>query len=328
MSDDEREEKDYFSYLHARDYSVLVNNKILPLATADLWRHEFSAICRVNDLVFRVSLKKCLFPGRCFDCKLNLKSACFCFWGQNTKDCESQDELPVAFVERITAWRDYIVNIKRQDLSVPREVFPDMDVMFPPKSLRRIPEQHMIPPLAPLILQKPFRDVVPVTTFNSFIMTRQVYTDCVARKKRRKYGDPVSSAESFEWKESGHLFQRGGKRLQTVMCLNSDSALIGEMEKREALVEMLENMRADWSNALCKSDCDVLSGCPRCTKIRQYLKKRYKEGIRQACTHLITSLLLQKKFPFGKAPAVNSSLYAYEDDDCRVTRVLVEDDSI
>jgi hypothetical protein len=311
---EDKKEKDYFSYPHSTDYLALVNNKILPMATADKWRHEFAAIIEFNNITIRVVLKECLFPGRCFDCKLNLKSACFCFWGQNTRD----EILTTAFVGRVSAWREFLMAMG-SDIKKHQDVFPDMDVMFPPKSLNRIPQHHMIPPVAPLLLQKPFSDVVPVDVFNNFIKIRQSFVKFDQTKKRQKKF--TAGRASFNWSEP---WENVKVRLQIKSLMEDTSGEFSDHEKRLALVECMEKLRTEWSVAVCDASCRKPSGlCKDCLHIRQVLKKNYKEGVRLSCTQFIKKSLFEKKAPFEKVPPIGGSFSNYEDDMCRVTRVMV-----
>lgn len=302
------EGNDHFTYPHVLDYLGLVNNPIFPIETADRWRHEFCAVCDIDGTYFRVAFKKCLFPGRCFDCKLNNKGVCFCFFGQHTKDLEAHEDLTPAFVERMTAWRHYVVNVLGEDPSVRRCVFPDMDVMFPARSVNRVPSQHMMPPLAPLLLQSPFNEFIPPFIFRSFMLTRHTVN---------------VPARNIAWSERPQQFEPGGRRAQTVLLLDQDHESITEADKSLAVCEMLEFIYESWKRALCDDQCSTRR-CRRCECIRHNLKKMYKEAIRRCVTAHVRNLLLQRQHPFEKVPAINPALGLYEDEDCRITKVHVE----
>lgn len=301
-------EVDHFTYPHVLDYLGLVNNPIFPLETADKWRHEFCAVCDIDGTYFRVSLKKCLFPGRCFDCKLNNKGVCFCFFGQHTKDLEAHEDLTPAFVERMTAWKHYVVSVLGEDLSFRRSVFPDMDVMFPARSVNRVPGQHMMPPLAPMLLQNPFKEFIPPSIFKDFMRTRH---------------SVILPALHISWRERPQQFEAQGMRTQTVLLLEQENDAITDMEKRNAVCEMLERIYESWKRALCEETCSVRR-CKKCSCVRGKLKKLYKDSIRDKVTRHIRDLLLQREYPFKNVPPINSTLGLYEDEDCRITKVHVE----
>jgi hypothetical protein len=184
-----------------------------------------------------------------------------------------------------------------------------MDVMFPARSINRVPSQHMMPPLAPLLLQKPFSDFIPPSIFKDFIATRHFVT---------------IPALNIHWKEKARQFEAGARRSQTVMCVEEEDDSITDEDKRMVTCGMLESIYESWEKALCRDDC-CDKKCKKCKAISQQLKKKFKEGIRQRVAKRILHLLLQRKKPFEKVPPINSTLGMYEDEDCRITKVFVED---
>ena len=326
MQGDDEDEVDYFSYPDPNDYLTLVNNPILPLTTADKWRHEFAVLYRRSEKdVFRVVLKTCLFPGRCFDCKLTPKQLSFCFFGQEVSDRSTMvEQLPAAFVRRITSWKD-LIQALGEDTTEPRgERFPDMDVMFPPKSLKRIPEQHMLPPLDPLLLQKPFSGFMSPTMFNAFLSKRQTFhvgEEGGSKRKRDREKKSLARGwtEPAEWVEA--------RRENMIPMMNDTSEEITREDKMQALAEFMKLLLEQWGRSVCSAECNVPSGkCPACNALRSHLKKSYKEGVRDSCTKHVVSLLLNKEPPFSKAPDMTRwTGNNYEDATCRITRVMTND---
>ena len=302
---------DYFFYPHEDDNGSIVDNSILPLTTPDKWRHELASVCHVGELIVRVVFKECLFPGRCFDCKLNLKSVCFCFWGQHVRNSRMDEALDETLVERLEAWKQYRIG-NDEDVTTPLSVFPDMDVMFPASSPNRIPQQHMIPPLKPLLLQEPFRSVVPQKAFHAFLRTRQTL-------EIRCTGRGSNKSAKFLWIEST-------ERLQLRIDVLSIIPTLADEEARGTVQELLANMYMEWNDAVCQSSCDKRKkDCHRCRTLSRVLKKKFKEGVRQSVTDNTTARLLAKKHPFQNVPKINADFQEYEDDVCRVSRIIIFD---
>jgi len=303
-------------------YSGIVNNGVLPLATPDRWRHEMAAVVLVNGVTVRLSVRGCVFGGRCFDCKLNLKSLCFCFWGQNTCDCDENDSLSGDLIGRLTNWRDYLelTALTAAERTTPQTVFPDMDVMFPPSSINRVPQQHMLPPVVPMLMQQPFRSVVPSTVFNDFISIRQTVTLFTSGNKKARR--PFSWTESTE---SVVVRQRLASAL-TFTVEGEDGAppvrFLGDMEGRVAVAELMVDLYKEWQSVTCHDKCRKPSKqCTSCNLLRGALKKIYKEGVRGSINGYLKAMLVSKSGVFSKAPTVDADFTQFSDERCRVVRV-------
>jgi hypothetical protein len=313
-------------------YPAIVENDVLPLATPDQWFHELAAVCTINGVQVRATVRSvsvfdedtsesrdvpCTFPGRCFDCKLNNKSLCFCFWGQNTSDVDENDVLSVELVARLKNWRGYLELVKG-DTTTPQTIFPDMDVMFPPSSLKRVPQQHMIPPVPPLLMEEPFSTIIPANVFNDFLCVRQ----CVTIKK---IGHTVL-AKPFTWCES---FQTVAVResLGAALMYEDDEGvrLLGDEEGRLAVKGMMTALYKEWESVACTSKCRQPKGrCAICKNLRSTLKKIYKEGVRSSVNGLIQSMVINKEGIFAGAPTITAGFTHHEDKYCRIVKVWSE----
>ena len=159
-----------------------------------------------------------------------------------------------------------------------------------------------------MLLQSPFKEFMPPSIFKDFMRTRH---------------SVILPALHISWRERPQQFEAQGMRTQTVLLLEQENDAITDMEKRNAVCEMLERIYESWKRALCEETCSVRR-CKKCSCVRGKLKKLYKDSIRDKVTRHIRDLLLQRQYPFKKVPPINSTLGLYEDEDCRITKVHVE----
>ena len=335
---------DLFHYPKPTDYAFIVANGIVPLATPDKWRHSMSSILNRAGAKLRVTIMGCEFPGRCFDCKLNNKSVCFCFFGQNTKDGDEGVALTSVLQERLRridifakAQRDeenfykakqaqgfvrgdslmrewFALNADARlgyatGTTSPVENFPDPDIIFKVKSVKRVSKQHYLPPVVNLLCQAPFTEYFDEHTFDGFLRTQKVIDIVFSTTGSSKWCEPASNVSC----RSAAL--KGVRRMSS------------EHDRRARVALIMSGLYNQWTSPKagekCNESCRV-GGCVDCSRVRSALKREYKEQVRTVIDNRISQLFMASKGPFECFDHKTFNGEFYEDEHCRVVRIRAE----
>jgi hypothetical protein len=341
--DDEAESPDLFHYPKPTDYAHIVANGIVPLATPDKWRHSMSSILNRGASLLRVTIVGCEFPGRCFDCKLNNKSICFCFFGQNTKDADRGVELTPDLklrLKRIETFAAYHANeenfyslkegegfergeeLQNQwDALDPMEKlayatkltpvahFPDPDVIFKVKSVKRVSKQHYLPPVVNLLCQSPYTKYFDEHTFDGLL------------KKQMELNISLPKSAVWKWREPA---SNASDRVAALQCVKNMPLA---KDRRARVAQIMSGLYAQWTckqtGEKCHPGCR-LSGCLDCSRIRAALKRKYKEQVRNVIDNRVLALFVASKGPFKDFVHADFNGEFYEDSFCRIVRIRVE----
>ena len=336
---------DYFHYPKPTDYSFIVANDIVPLATPDKWRHSMSAIFNRGGNLLRVTIVGCEFPGRCFDCKLNNKSVCFCFFGQNTRDGDHGVELTPDLRQRLqriecfstsnsveenfyavregqgSARGDALTqewfaldDDKRAKFAPdvrpePIEHFPDPDIIFKVKSIKRLSKQHYLPPVVNLLCQAPFTKYFDEHTFDGFLRRQAHISIGIPKSMGWKWREPVSNVTN------------------RITVLKGVKKLPRAVDRRLRISQVMSGLYGQWTSAKAGEKCTPhcrSGGCVHCRKVRAALKREYKEQVRKVIDNRIYELFMASKGPFQLFSHRTFNGEFYEDHSCRVVRIHVE----
>jgi hypothetical protein len=301
------------------------------MSTPDLWLHPFSAMHWSNGNLLRLTILGAEWPGRCFDCKMNNKSACFCFFGQHTKDgcydkpltpeltsrlhrirshmamqssyktfCEEQKVLGVTDEEEILdAWDLVDLETKLKGEVLPLTIFPDQDVIIDIKSVHRASVQHYIPPVKNLLCQSKWSQYFSHETFSEFLTKRQEFV--VGAKSRQ-----------FSWKEPLDQVDDRRQALAVMRTLPTDR------EKALRVSSILNTLYRQWvGNSICSETCRIHC-CPKCKLVRRLFRKEYKDQVRTVVHKRFAQMFESREGPFSKFRSENFNGSVYEDKSCRV----------
>jgi hypothetical protein len=336
---------DLFHYPRPADYSFIVDNGIVPLATPDKWRHSMSSIFNRGGTLLRATIIGCEFPGRCFDCKLNNKSVCFCFFGQNTRNGDHGVELTPELQQRLqriecfatgksTEENFYKVKerqgfvrgdvLTRQwfdldddtraayapvDKPPPVDLFPDPDIIFKVKSINRVSRQHYLPPVVNLLCQAPFTQYFDEHTFDG-LLTRQAQISIGLPKTATwKWREPASNVANRS------TVLKGVKKMALAV------------DRRARVAQIMAGLYGQWTSKRTGERCNDtcrLSDCSDCRRVRGALKREYKDQVRKIVDARMYQFFVQSKGPFQQFVHKNFNGEFYEDDRCRVVRIHVE----
>jgi hypothetical protein len=302
---------DFFSYPRTTDYAFIVANDIVPLATPDKWRHNLSAILNQGGSLLRVTIVGCEFPGRCFDCKLNNKSVCFCFFGQNTKDGDRDVDLTPELKHRLNRIERFVAFRAANNVPgarLPVEHFPDPDIIFEVKSTNRVSKQHYLPPVINLLRQAPFTNHFDEHIFDGMLGTRAHVTIGQAQGSWR-WSEPESDVKD---------------RVASLASIKEMASLV---ERRAQVALLMKALYKQWTDqkggAKCNAQC-WRAGCVDCKQVRGALKREYKEHVREAVDARIKHLFTTSTGPFSAFVHSDFNGAYYEDASCRVASIVVE----
>jgi hypothetical protein len=340
-------EVNYFHYPKTTDYPFIVANGIVPLATPDRWRHSMSSILDRGDSVLRVTIKGCEFGGRCFDCKLNNKSVCFCFFGQNTRDGDFGIALTPVLQQRLRRIECVATDNSNQEhffkdreaqgfvrgpalarawlalddkargtfalaAAPPLEHFPDPDIIFKVTSVKRISKQHYLPPIINLLCQAPFTQYFDEHTFDGLL-----------RKHTHVSVGPANSSK-WNWREpASNVINRSA-------VLKGVRKIPRAVDRRARVAQVMSGLYGQWTNKKAGERCEescTLGGCQDCKQLRSALKREYKEQVRAVVDARVLKLFKASEGPFQRFNHKTFNGEFYEDDRCRVVRIRVENEN-
>jgi len=344
-SDEEAgEPADLFHYPKVTDYPFIVANGIVPLATPDRWRHSMSSIFNHAGRLLRVTIVGCEFPGRCFDCKLNNKSVCFCFFGQNTRDGNHGVALTPDLQERLhrigmfttgqCAEENFYIAKEGQgcvrgdaltqewdaldndaqlahapETTPPVEHFPDPDIIFKVKSIKRVSRQHYLPPVVNLLCQAPFKQYFDEHTFDDFL------------RKQAQLNMAVSKTGARTWREPSKNASNRASALKGVRKMPRTA------DRRARIAHMMSGLYGQWTSAQagekCVESCRI-GGCHGCKQVRAALKHEFKEQVRKGVDNRVFQLFMASEGPFERFVHKTFDGEYYEDDRCRIARIHAE----
>lgn len=338
-------QKDFFHYPKPTDYSFIVANGIVPLATPDKWRHSMSSICSRGGNLLRITIVGCEFPGRCFDCKLNNKSVCFCFFGQNTRNGDHGVDLTPDLQQRLRriecfatdkSTEEHFYKTKEKQgfvrgdaltqewfalddktraahtantITPSVEHFPDPDIIFKVKSMKRISKQHYIPPVVNLLCQAPFSNYFDEHTFDGMLRKQAQLSIGVAKSTVWKWREPVSNVTNRS------TVLKGVRKMSR------------SVDRRARVAQVMSGLYGQWTSAQAGEKCNEscrLGACTDCKRLRGALKREYKEQVRKVVDNRIFQLFMASEGPFERFVHKNFNGEFYEDDSCRVVRIHVE----
>jgi len=341
-SDEEEEEdeedraffsQDRFSYPKETDNAFIVKNDIMPMTTPDKWLHPFSAIHWSGNVLLRLTILGFEWPGRCFDCKFNNKSSCFCFFGQNTKDGAHDTPLTAELLSRLQRIKTAAAmesseklfyeqkrlegmddddadeafdavphDVKMKAPVAPLRIFPDQDVIIDVKSVNRASRQHYIPPIKNLLCQKPFSKYFDETTFFDFLLVRQEMSFGKA-PNQRMWCEPLD-----------HVNERA-ESIKTIRSMPK------KHERVTMMMKIITTLYKQWTTG---SKCTPLCrrfGCEDCRSIRGRFRKEYKDQVRNVVHDRIASMFEARIGPFKGFSDDEFNGEKFEDSKCRVVQI-------
>lgn len=305
---------DYFHYPKPTEFRAVVERFGFP--DPSRWRHQFATIHKSGGVTYRLTVKGIEFPGRCFHCKRNNKSASFCFFGQGARDGRNGNDLPrdmVSKLEKIAACvrlRDGVADadagrVDAEDGSTRGFVFPHESEYQDMKSrvaLDRVSEQHGFPPIVALLCQPSpwrFREFFPASLFDDFIRARVEWTGTNA------------------WREPDESLDERRRVHAEVSSLEDDD------ERRKAVADLMRQTYLVFRGFDCSEECRTPSReCAACRRVRGRAKKYYLDEIGKIVSKHVGDAFERRDGAFSGCPR-GMSIACHEDDACQVDRLVV-----
>ena len=313
---------DLFHYPDSREFGTIVERFGFP--NPSRWRHQLAVIHKRGDVTYRLTMKGLEFPGRCFHCKRNNKSASFCFFGQGARDGRNVDDLPRHMVTKLEKI-GMCVKLREEDNddeSTPaaKSEVDDSPFVFPHESeyedmksvvaLERVSQQHGFPPIIVLLCQPVpwrFREFFPASLFDDFLN---------ARVEFQTENEGRGTATTGAWRESNESLEERRRVLAEVSELDDDA-------RRDGVAKLMNQTYLVFTRFDCAEDCQTPSReCASCRRVRGRAKKYYLDEVRSVVARHVGKLFDKREGPFAKCPGRLPSA-CYDDETCQIDRLVV-----
>lgn len=311
--------RDLFHYPDSREFGAVVERFGFP--DPSRWRHQFAVIHKRGGVTYRLTVKGLEFPGRCFHCKRNNKSASFCFFGQGARDGRAVGDLPKHMVTKL---ENIAMCVKlREDENDDEDASTDDSLLvFPHESeyedmkstvaLDRVSQQHGFPPIVNLLCQPSpwrFREFFPASLFDEFLHTR---VEFMLDNERGAAVDP--------WHESDESLEERRGVLTEVSRLDDEA-------RRDGVAKLMNRTYLVFTSFDCTEDCQTPSPeCASCRVVRGRAKKYYLDEVRRMLTGHFGKKFDRREGPFEKCPRYMPNA-CWDDDACQVDRLTVRADA-
>lgn len=294
---------DYFHYPKPTEFRAVVERFGFP--DPSRWRHQFATIHKSNGVTYRLTVKGIEFPGRCFHCKRNNKSASFCFFGQGARDGRDANDLPRHMVSKL---EKIAVCVRLRDADAEDGetfVFPHESEYQDMKSrvaLDRVSEQHGFPPVVALLCQPSpwrFREFFPASLFDDFVRARVEWTGANA------------------WREPDESLEERRRVHAEVTALEDDD------ERRKGVANLMRQTYLVFRGFDCSEECRTPSReCAACRRVRGRAKKYYLDEVGRIVSKHVGDAFERREGAFSGCPR-GMSIACHEDDACQVDRLVV-----
>ncbi|MBE36366.1 MAG: hypothetical protein CMI16_12560 [Opitutaceae bacterium] len=323
--------RDYFHYPDPKEFRAIVEKFNFP--DPSRWRHPLAVIHKRDGVTHRLTIKGLEFPGRCFHCKRNNKSASFCFFGQGARDGRAVDDLPVSMVRKLEKIA-MCVRLRDDDVDEGATTTTrddDSPLVFPHESeyedmsstvaLERVSQQHGFPPVIALLCQPApsrFREFFPASLFDDFLGNRVVFE--LAESERATSPVVIAGAIETAWRESDESLAERRRVLAEVSGLDDDARRVG-------VAGLMKQSYLVFTRFDCADNCSTPSrACATCRRVRARAKKYYLDEVRRVVVEHVGGLFDRREGPFAKCPARLSNA-CWDDDACQVDRLVVRADA-
>ena len=328
---------DHFHYPDPNEFRAIVEKFNFP--DPSRWRHPLAVIHKRGGVTHRLTIKGLEFPGRCFHCKRNNKSASFCFFGQGARDGRAVDDLPSSMVRKLEKIA-MCVRLREEDEddgTTTTNAAGDSTLVFPHESeyedmnstvaLERVSHQHGFPPVVALLCQPApwrFREFFPASLFDDFLRRRVVLDigeDDTAAASATSAPVGRVTAGGAVWRESDDNLTERRRVLAEVSALADDDA------RREGVAGLMRQAYLVFTRFDCAEDCSTPSrACAACRVVRGRAKKYYLDEVRRTVAEHVGGFFDRREGPFAKCPARVPNA-CWDDDACQVDRLVVRADA-